>query len=167
MNEIYSDGAVRIRDATLRDVDFLKNHLRLSDKLEIMRSHNHTPEIALKFGLRHSQFCATVLLNDVPVCMFGVVADKYDDKIGAIWLLGTDGLYKMRFAFLRLSRKFIRILSARYPYMFNFVDADNVTTMRWLAWCGATMGLPIPYGVELKPFCYFTFGKIMKGAQYL
>jgi hypothetical protein len=135
----------------------MRDHLRESDRQEIAASHAHTPYEAMSYGLRHSSFYATVLYAGEPVAMFGVVESEENKRAGAVWLLATNGIYRMRWTFLKLSRQYLNLMMSRYPLLYNFVDERNTVTIKWLAWCGAVFDEPKPYGVQGLPFRYFTF----------
>ena len=81
--------------------------------------------------------------------MFGV------SKEGAIWLLASDEIYRIRFSFLRESRKVIDFLNQKYPTLWNYVDCRNELHIRWLKWCGFKFLRKINYGVLQLPFYEF------------
>jgi hypothetical protein len=81
--------------------------------------------------------------------MFGV------SKEGAIWLLASDDIHRIRFSFLRESRKVIDFLNQKYPKLWNYVDSRNQLHLRWLKWCGFIFLRKVNYGVNQKPFYEF------------
>ena len=81
--------------------------------------------------------------------MFGVSKD------GAIFLLASNEIKRIRFSFLRESRKVVDFLNTKYPILWNFVDCRNELHLRWLKWCGFKFLRKIKYGVSQKPFYEF------------
>jgi|SRR5665213_434511 len=162
MTFIYCKDDVKIRSSVERDVEDLRDCLREVDRAELQAFNGQTPYQALSYGRRHSTFCATVLFKDKPVAMFGVVPDSKVKTAAAVWLLASDGIYLMRYSFLRLSRRYVKLMQARYPLLWNFIDPKNTATIRWLLWCGASLDDPKPVGKDGAMFQYFTLEKSMK-----
>lgn len=81
--------------------------------------------------------------------MFGV------SENGAIWLLASDDIQKIRFSFLRESRKVVELLNQKYRTLWNYVDCRNELHLRWLKWCGFKFIRQLKYGVNQKPFYEF------------
>ena len=101
-------------------------------------------------GYVASEFCFTIVdKENVPVGMFGV------SKEGAIWLLASNDIYRIRFSFLRESRKVIDFLNQKYPTLWNYVDCRNELHIRWLKWCGFKFLRKTNYGVLQQPFYEF------------
>jgi hypothetical protein len=138
------------RISKLEDVDYLAIRLRFEDKREVLDATGSTPYQALLGGYIQSEICFTIVdTKDVPVGMFGV------SKEGAIWLLASDDIYRIRFSFLRESRKVIDFLNQKYPKLWNYVDSRNQLHLRWLKWCGFIFLRKVNYGVNQKPFYEF------------
>ena len=155
MNFFYDQDDVLTRTSQTRDLAPIAARMRESDRLEVMASHGHAPYEAVKFAFSSSPVCMTILYKNEPVAMFGVVGYPMCPGTATVWLLGTNGIYKMRKSFLRLSRRYIAEMLKEYPTLYNFVDARNRVTVRWLEWCGATFNMPIAYGVAGLPFRAF------------
>ena len=101
-------------------------------------------------GYVASEICFTIVdKENVPVGMFGV------SKEGAIWLLASNDIYRIRFSFLRESRKVIDFLNQKYPTLWNYVDCRNELHIRWLKWCGFKFLRKTNYGVLQQPFYEF------------
>ena len=49
-------------------------------------------------------------------------------------------------------------MRALFPYLFNFVDARNMKSIRWLKHLGYAVGPPVPFGVAGLPFHPFSMG---------
>lgn len=153
----YWEDSVIVRDSIASDVDYLKDKLRYSDVREIWRSHNHTPEDALKISLDKSSVCLTIFINKIPVGMFGINPETLLGDKAIIWLLATDDILKIKIRFLRNCKKFINFILKDYSVLYNYVDNDNVDSIKWLKFIGAKVHDPVEYGVEKMPFRLFLF----------
>ena len=139
-----------IRKTIPKDIEFLAPRLRYEDKREVLDSVGLTPYQALTDGFNLSQICLTIVdTKNIPVGMFGVSED------GAIWLLASPDIKRIRFSFLRESRKVVNLLNYKYKILWNFVDCRNELHLRWLKWCGFKFLRKINYGVNQKPFYEF------------
>ena len=139
-----------IRKTIIKDIDYLAPRLRQEDKREVLDGTGMTPYQALLAGYMQSEICLTIIdTEDVPVGMFGV------GKEGNIWLLATPEIKRIRFSFLRESRKVVKLLNKKYRLLWNYVDCRNELHLRWLKWCGFTFLRKIKYGVNQKPFYEF------------
>ncbi len=139
-----------IRKTIFEDIDFLAPRLRQEDKREILDSVGLNPYQALSNGFYHSEICLTIVdTKDIPVGMFGVSEE------GAIWLLATPEIKRIRFSFLRESRKIVNLLNHKYKLLWNFVDCRNELHLRWLKWCGFKLLRKLNHGVNQKPFFEF------------
>jgi hypothetical protein len=139
-----------IRKTISEDIEFLAPRLRYEDKREVLDSVGLTPYQALTDGFNLSQICLTIVdTKNIPVGMFGVSED------GAIWLLASPDIKRIRFSFVRESRKVVNLLNYKYKILWNFVDCRNELHLRWLKWCGFKFLRKINYGVNQKPFYEF------------
>ena len=132
------------------DCQYLADKLRYEDKREILDATGFTPISGLIFSYVSSEVCFTIVdKNNIPVGMFGVSKD------GAIFLLASNEIKRIRYSFLRESRKVVDFLNTKYPMLWNFVDCRNELHLRWLKWCGFTFLRKLNYGVNQKPFYEF------------
>jgi hypothetical protein len=132
------------------DAEYLKHKLRSADVQEILANSGQEPYQALLKGYVQSEICFTIVdKEDIPVGMFGV------SKEGAIWLLASDDIHKIRFSFLRESRQVVEFLNKKYPILWNYVDCRNELHIRWLKWCGFKFLRKLSYGVSQQPFYEF------------
>jgi len=132
------------------DCTYLADKLRYEDKREILDASGFAPYGGLLKSFVNSEVCFTIVdKDDVPVGMFGV------SKVGGIWLLASDEIFRIRFSFLRESRKVVDFLNNKYPKLWNYVDCRNDLHIRWLKWCGFKFLRKINYGVSQKPFYEF------------
>lgn len=120
----------------------------------------------MRDGLRRSDWALTGLIDDVPVCMFGVAPKSIVLGEGLPWMLAANGLERAQVKFLRACRPAVRAMVSSYPRLLNFVHADNHVTIKWLRWMGFSFAPPdwprdqeLPrYLVNGQPFLLFTMG---------
>jgi len=153
----YSQNGITVTRSTRGDAEHLKHNMRQCDKDEIWASHHFTPEQAVDYSIKKTIFCLTVKVAGVPAVMFGVNGESILGHKGIIWMLATDDITKINFRFARHSRHFVDMMLAFYPYLYNFVDARNTLSIKWLKLLGAKFDTAKPHGVEQKMFRYFYF----------
>lgn len=157
---IYAkEGDVIARDSEKADIDHIAENMRIDDINEIWSSHHRLPKEALEKGFKDSLKCITVLKEDTPIIMFGLVPDGILGKSAVIWMLSTNDLKKIQVKFIKYSRCFIDIFLGLYPFLYNYVSDDNKLSIKWLRYCKAKMNGCVTYGVEKKQFHPFMFDR--------
>jgi hypothetical protein len=126
---------VGIRPAVPSDMDAIVANARRAD-VEEMEACGTTVRDAIENGLRRSDWTLTGLLEDEPVCMFGVAPVSILGGKGAPWMLAAEGLERAQVPFLRACRPVIAEMRLTYPFLLNVVSADNTLAIRWLQWLG-------------------------------
>lgn len=98
-----------------------------------------------------------VILNkhDIVVGAFGVRAVDMFNGIGIPWLLGTEGLNKMKKFFVKNSKLVLNLMKYNYSYLVNYVDASYDNAVKWLKWCGFTLEEAKPFGIFRLPYHRF------------
>jgi len=148
----------QLPDTKLADARALAPYLRKEDRDEIMAAVGLTPLQALPLCAAVSDPCWSMIGDDGAIIgMFGV-APTHDELSGAVWMLAADALTQPRhaFQFLRQCRQWVDEMQARFPLLYNFVDARNTVHIRWLRWCGFTFINKHPeWGHEKRPFFEF------------
>jgi hypothetical protein len=115
--------------------------MREADRREVWASHRHTPEEALRESLSLSELAWTCLVEGVPAFMWGVGRKgSLISRTGAPWLLGTEAIRRVSREFLRQCPLYVARMQERFPVLENFVHAENRLSIRWLKWCGFTLG---------------------------
>ena len=140
------------RVSTLDDMVYLSKKLRYEDKREV-ETLRHTPEKALALGFGNSSICRSIIdARGTPVGVYGVV--PLSDKIGQIWMLGSQGLVKIKTAFLKQSRSEVESINVIYPHLCNFIDSRNDVHLKWIRWCGfKIIGEKMINNVKFYEFC--------------
>lgn len=144
-------------DPTPARVQRIGRMLRHQDRLEVLYSHQQTPESAVYESWRLASICRCIDGDDgkaVGICGVG------GDGGNKIWLLATDELLATeshRRQFIRGGQQWINELLAegRFLMLENWALASNLTTLRWLKHLGFTIDTPEPRGLGCQLFCHF------------
>lgn len=148
IQEVTSDQAL----VWLRD---LSVNLRPADRAEIEAVHGDKLEPCLIASAAISSLCWFGLADGTPFCVFGC-APSAAPMTGVAWLVGTPHLDAIPHTFVRNTIRHLREMHALYPCLFNYIDARNGKSMRWLQTCGFDILEIIPeHGLERRPFLLF------------
>lgn len=111
-------------------------NLRASDRDEIAASSGLEPLFCLRESVTLSSR-AWIVLDRLkrPIVAFGV-APSIHAGIGVAWLLGTNGMMGEAINLARHTQTYLDQMHADFPQLFNFVDARNDVSLRWLEWSG-------------------------------
>jgi hypothetical protein len=151
----YNKNNKIVRDTRTSDLDYLALNLRQSDKDEIMASHSLKPMEALQLGFQYSDTCLTACIRNEPFAIFGCC--PVDEIKATIWMLGTPRIEDAAFEFVKYSKHFVEVLHVKQELLYNYVDARNLQSIKWLRMIGANIHESKPYGVKGLPFHYFDF----------
>jgi len=139
-NEIdeFSASVVRadVRTANGSDVFELAPKLRPDDALEILSASGHDPLSGLALSFANAKRCWSVLIGDEVVAIFGVGHVKNQPKVGRVWFLASEEIYKISRQFLMESKKWVMEMMVGHDELQNYVSARNETSIRWLKWLG-------------------------------
>lgn len=115
-------------------IDSLKGNLREADELECQAIVAITADTALQKAYEDSTLSWVGLLDEKPILAFGV-APSILSTYGVPWLLATNDIEKAGFPVIRQSKQYIEKMLSIYDNLFNYVDARNTISIRWLIWC--------------------------------
>lgn len=140
--DVYAD--------VVRDDDWKRvlTDMRPADRAEVA-ALGTDPETALRGSLALSEAAFTIREGDDAIGMFGVAAN------GAVWMLGTGGIERVKFRFLRKCSPWVNALHAVSPMLWNWADSRNALHLRWLRWLGFRLGVERPIGVNGEMFTHF------------
>jgi hypothetical protein len=147
-----------VRKAIPSDIPAVAADMRPADRAELQASGRDNAEQSLLIGLLHGSPCMTICReDDTPVGMYGVVPAA--ERMGTVWLLGTEGLVsdaRVRLRFLREAKAHVARFFDDYDLLWNCVDARNEVHIRWIQWMGFTFIAEHPnYGPEGRRFLEF------------
>ena len=149
----------RVVPAQAGHIPHLAANMREADRREVMASHGHGPEAALRGSFERSAMAWTILLDDVPAIMGGVCpAGGVLSVTGRPWLLATPDMDRLPRSFVaKVSRACLsKAMPRHFLRLENWCHADNARSLRWLAWCGFCLDAePGPYGLAGELFYRF------------
>tara|TARA_R100000315_G_C5187062_1_gene108875 strand:- start:30 stop:497 length:468 start_codon:yes stop_codon:yes gene_type:complete len=128
-----------VRQARLIDTIELARNIKRGDRDELKASDNVTPLEALVYGFTWDRIDNYTVIGDTGniIGMFGVRDCIEDPRAGVAYLLSSEELissaYRLRF--LRQCLDWTEILLQPYDYIYNWVDARNWASLRWLEHC--------------------------------
>lgn len=137
---------LEIVQAEEKHVSSIAARMRAADVAEIEAATHKTPDRALKDAFELSGRCWTGMVDDTPAFMFGVYKPMAIGEEAVPWLLGTDDVLKVKKSFLMLCIPYLDEMRQGSRLLFNYVDARNTLSKRWLRWLGFRMGGAEPYG---------------------
>jgi hypothetical protein len=143
---------VDIVGAMRDDVASIAERMRLGDVAELAASSGRTPIDALTRAQKLSTRTYTVLVDGSPEAMFGVASYGTD---GCAWLLGTEWLDSpaARRPFAQHGQRYVELMHAVSPRLYNYVDARNERSIQWLLHLGFGVADIVPnYGKGKLPF---------------
>ena len=147
---------IDISEAKPADAYELGPLMRQADVVEVRRATGQDPVPAVYQAITMSSRAWTARGYGELICCFGVAPLSLLDGKGTPWLLGTDLIAQYPFEFLGRCREYLDEMQALYPVLDNYVDAENVLSIRFLKWLGFQFSeYPAPYGPERKPFFQF------------
>ena len=116
------------------------------------RAGGLTPFDALSLSFEESEKAYTLFEPDslIPAAIVGVCPGKLGPGFGSVWMLGTDGIRKHRYAFLRRCKPFVEGLfnETGYEALYNYTYLENKLHHSWLKW----LGFKFLREVELPPY---------------
>lgn len=142
-----------ITEAKREDVDGLCNRLRDIDMLEVS-SLGGTAKEALLEGFDGGMIFTAKDKKDNVVCMFGS-ADAEVGDAGVVWMLGSELVDTYKKDVLKLTKKFVEIISKPYKEVYNYIHEKNKKSIRWLKWCGFDVDCSRTYQFGGENFYYF------------
>jgi hypothetical protein len=101
----------------------------------------------------------TIVKEGSPVGMFGVVPINevgVPPGHGIVWLLASPLLYEIKLDFLRQCSGWLDHLQRFYPWVHNYVHAENQAAMRWCKYTGFHISPADPYGVRGESFHFIS-----------
>jgi hypothetical protein len=138
-------------------LDWIASNMREADEIECAAGAM-SPRLALERSMETSvkTWTGMIMPDARPICMFGVGVGDILGAVGHPWCLGTDEIEDVSLSFLRESRKVVARMLGIFPYLFNYVDARNELSIKWLKWLGFKFDdQTVAYGPFKIPFYRF------------
>jgi hypothetical protein len=131
---------IHIERFTLRDAQFISNHLRPEDWAEI-GVISDDPRREVMAGALGAALCYTVRRSKYalhPDILYGVTTDQTMLGAGIVWLVGTPLVHRVALSFLKAAPGILEDLVVGYDFLHNYVDERNTLHLRWLKHLGFT-----------------------------
>lgn len=142
--------------ATAEHIPLIAANVREADRLEFAANWRSAAQV-METGLRVSSKAYTGMVNDMPVCMFGVApVGAMMPGHGRPWMVGTKQLDDYAVLFLRRCKPQIKEMLTLYPVLTNYVAESNTKAIEWLRWMGFTIAETATLtGIRRMPFLHF------------
>lgn len=146
---------VEFRAVAPMPISYVADHMREADVVEVMASGGFTPYEALDISIAKSQFAAVAWVDDEPCAVYGLIVQDALSGVGVPWMLATENALKHRREFLKQSPGIITQMLNICPTLYNYVHAENTTSIRWLKWLGFEFEDALPLGQNGELFHRF------------
>ncbi len=128
----------KVRAALKADANYIKDHLRDSDLLELTDGGLNKSAVVESF--EKSQYCRCMCAPDgKPFAIWGCGRIDETDDIGSVWMLATDEIENHRMAFGRICAREVKRMLTIFPLLTNYVHASNWRSQKWLVSLGAEL----------------------------
>jgi len=129
------------RAATVDDVNFVSDNMRVEDRNECEAGGLH-PHDALTQSYLGCTIAYTLLTPGElrPAAILGVSESPLSQRLGIIWMLGTEDIARHKITFLRRCKPFLDNLfdEAGKQGFYNYTYSENKLHHDWLHWLGFT-----------------------------
>lgn len=114
-----------------KHVNRIVNRMRKIDQIEC-RATGREPKQALRHCMNGSTLAWTVLLDDKPVAMFGLLPLSILSGRAAPWFLATDEIERGARQWVKWGAGFIAAMQSDFPRLENIVSVENRKAIRVL-----------------------------------
>lgn len=112
--------------------------MRRADVMEVQRASGFGPLEGLEYSLNGSRNTFFFIHDGEVMAMGGCTPTPNDPLVGSPWLLGTDGIATHRRWVLQHTPDVWATVDKGYEWLWNVVDKQNTTHVKWLSWSGCT-----------------------------
>ncbi len=141
------------RSPTKADIEHVAANMREADALECRVVGGVGPFEGLKQSVDSSDWAFAADVDGEVICIFGVARESLLSDDGSPWMLGTHGIERHARIVLRYSVSFRDRMKAEFKTLANIVHAHNLIAIRYLKWCGFSLG--DQFVVKGEPFMPF------------
>lgn len=127
---------IEIRMARRKDCHDLAPRLRDEDVKELDAAVGLAPAGALVMSYLMSDLAYAVVINGQVEALFGVVSDRNEPNHGVPWLLGSYELENNARPFLRIGRRYIKMMAVLYDSLRNAVHHEHTQSFTLLEHLG-------------------------------
>ena len=153
--------AIDLVPVELHHIKVVAEEMRECDRLEVFRAGGICAFEALVRSVVESDVSKTVILNDRPVGVYGVVEHACSGiaTMASPWCLGTDAGYSDLSNMLEMMTEVSNGWKHDYDVLWNKVDAQNEPAIEFLKRLDFTIFPPENTGFFGDPFCLFQWRK--------
>lgn len=137
---------VVIRLTAKGDVSELIANLRASDLAECQAYGQSDIAAGITASVDRSVLCWSGFVDGKLAAILGVAPINTLGGVGSPWMLGTPVLDKHQRVLVKATPSYISRMLKAFPYLVNYVHAQNTTSVRWLRRLGFTMYAAEPFG---------------------
>ena len=123
-----------VRQSEIGDGAEIFPNLRPADKREIIAGTGELLQSSLDDGIRTSDECWTLVLEDEPIAVYGY--RETSEKDAYIWMLGTEKILDIRWQFLRATKNTVKQIIKNYDSLWSLSYARNTVHSDWYKWVG-------------------------------
>lgn len=149
------DKPYYIRRFIPSDLSELAENMRQSDIDELKASHGEQADIRgiLVKAAELSCICNTWLDADNQVmAMFGLAPHPTEKGMGIPWVLATGKVMHFPKTFIKEGLRILASMQKISPYLINYVDVRNTSSIRYIQRLGFQLHPPRPFGVQGRLF---------------
>lgn len=118
-------------------LEYIAENLREADRQEIEASSGDYPMGAVFQSWQASTKSWLILdRTGLPIGIMGVAPHPTSEGLGMAWMVGTDGVAEEALSIARQTRRYVEEMHEDYPILWNFIDARNELSLKWLEWSG-------------------------------
>lgn len=114
--------------------DHISKNLRQADLDEIEAMGSGPDALHLSVALSSHGYAVMDRAGE-PIAMFGAAPHPLPG-VGVAWMLGTDGIRREAHGIARQTGAYFDTLNSAYSVLWNYIDARNTVSLRWLRWGG-------------------------------
>lgn len=144
-----------IRQTKREDIQHIIDNVRHDDVVELDALNGLTIEKALDQVHDLEKNSQVWVVEQKPVCIFGVTPLPEDSSIGIIWMLATKDFDKYAMPFAFRCKKVVEQMIKNYEYVYNYIHDKNKLSVKWLKWLGFSFDKPEPIGHKGANFYRF------------
>lgn len=151
------DTATLSHETVVEAIRFISEGLRKADRDELEASHDGDAGETLMASWGLSTRSWLILdRTGLPIGVFGV-APHGAPGLGIAWLMGTEGIEGEALSVARQTRRYVSEMHRHYPVLWNYIDARNELSLRWLEWSGfSIVDAHLNHGPQGRLFYEFT-----------
>lgn len=142
---------------TEADAMYVASNLKEDNQLEILACMGDNALADILQSLKTSDDIGCLYINHLPAAIYGVKRKSPLSSEGLGWLLMTSEVERHKVFVAKACKKGLAAILAKYDRVFNHVNVENKSIIRWLKWLGAELEGPVPYGAYGKDHYYFEF----------